>query len=182
LVSIKAVRVSVLCRDPWIKHLSTYHVKKFQWFLSCQLTGENTKCGEEVFKQIHQIIWIGPVHLDVMGIWKFVQGKPGKCLFYLTLCIIHEYQFIVSDVMWLFADRLHGKVSALLLVRIPLLMVDVRLKIRALEPVFVWLDQSTVLYLDEAWWALVACERDSGSSFFLLIICYSLWVSLYMIT
>ena len=63
-----------------------------------------------------------------------------------------------------------------------LLMVDVRLKIKALEPVLVWLDQSTVLYLDDAWWALVACKRDSGSSFFLLIICYSLWVSLHMIT
>ena len=49
-------------------------------------------------------------------------------------------------------------------------MVVVRLKIKALEPVLVWLDQSTVLYLDDAWWALVACKRDSGSSFFLLII------------
>ena len=90
--------------------------------------------------------------------------KSGKCLFYLTLCIIHEYQFIFSDVMCSFATDCMGKVSALLLVRIPLLMVDVRLKIRALEPVFVWLDQSTVLYLDEAWWALFVCERDSGSS------------------
>ena len=76
---------------------------------------------------------------------------------------------IVSDV--LFYKQISWEVCALFCGYECLLVVVVRLKIKALEPVLVWLDQSTVLNLDDdAWWALVACKRDSGSSFFLLII------------
>ena len=52
--------------------------------------------------------------------------------------------------MCFFATDRMGKVSALLLVRIPILMVDVRLKCRAFGPSHFRLDQSTVLYLNEA--------------------------------
>ena len=136
-----------------------------------------------MFRKIHQIIWIGPVHLDVMGIWNIVQGGSGKCLFYLTF-MFHTWipiHYFWRDVT--FCKQIAWELSALFWWYKCLLKVDVRLGIRALKPVLVWFRQSTVLNLDDdVWWALVACTRDSGSSFFLLIILLLLVGELHMIT
>ena len=134
MVSIKAVRVSVLCRDPWKKHLSTYHVKELWWILSYQhrlwkIENVEKKCF------INSSKFGLACFFGCSGNLKYLcKENSGKYLFYLVLCIIHEYQFIFSDVMYSFATDCMGKVSALLLVRIPLLMVDVSLKCRAFGP------------------------------------------------
>ena len=136
-----------------------------------------------MFKQIHQIIWIGPVHLDVMGIWNIVQGRPGKCLFYLTFMF---HTWITIHYFWrdvTFCKQITWEVSALFCWCECLLMVDARLGIRALEPDLVWFHQSTVLDLDDdVWWTLVTCRRDSGSSSFFSLRISSIWFTVILYT
>ena len=121
MVSIKAVGASVLCRDPWIKHLSRNMWRNFSDSTAVNKTVENTKWREKVFKKIHQIIWIGPVHLDVMGIWNIVQGRPGKCLFYLTFCVsyMNTISLFLTWCNFLQTDCM-GSECFVLLVRMPL--------------------------------------------------------------
>ena len=98
LVSIKAVGVSVLCRDPWKKHLSTYHVKKLCWIISYQhrlwkIENVEKKCF------INSSKFGLACFFGCSGNLKYLcKEKSGKCLFYLTLCIMHECQFIF--LMW----------------------------------------------------------------------------------
>ena len=67
LISIRAVGVSVLYCEPWIKHLPLYVSSCEEILVVPQLSNKLGKIHnvEEVFKQIHQI---GHVLLDVMGI------------------------------------------------------------------------------------------------------------------
>ena len=112
-----------------------------------------------------------------MGIWNIVQGRPGEYLFYLT-SMFYTWITIQLFLTCCFTNRFSWEVCALVCGYECLLVVVVRLKIKALEPVLVWLVQSTRLNLDDdALWALVACKRDRGSSVFLHIILPFLWVS-----
>ena len=183
MVSFKAVRVSVLCRDPWIKQLSTYHVKKFRWFLSYQqrlwkIQNVEKKCFTN---SSNNLDW--PVSLDVVGIWEICARKNQvnvcfalRCVSYmnvnslfLTWCI-----FCKTDCM--------GKVSALLLVRIPLLMVDVRLKIRAFGTSLCLIGSKYRVVFEWGLMGSVHLWEIVVLHLFMLISCYSLRVSLYMIT
>ena len=121
MVSIKDVGASVFVSWSLDKH--PLHVTCEEISVIPQLSTKlwKYKWREKLFKKIHQIIWIGPDHLDVMGIWNIVQGRPGKCLFYLTFCVsyMNTISLFLTWCNFLQTDCM-GSECFVLLVRMPL--------------------------------------------------------------